>query len=115
MRLEELETSDGQLWSHYRSERESVGVMCLDARIVSVDCHESFLYREGNLVGMPSPTIRMLFRNQLMSLGEFPGGYTLEVFEPGLELTFQNDVVTIATAFDEPLADIREYLETERE
>jgi hypothetical protein len=114
MRLEKLERSDEQLWSDYWSEQDGVSVMCLDGRIISVACHDSFLYRGMNLVGMPDPTMRMQFRDQRMSVGEFPDGYTLEVAELGLELTIQNDLVLIATAFDEPLEPTTESSEAAR-
>jgi hypothetical protein len=104
MHLEELKRSEGQLWSHYWSDVEGLNVMCVDQRIVSVACHEELIYRGRNLVGMADATARMQFRDQEVAQGEFPDGHTLEVFGLGLELTFRDDVVIIATAFNEPLA-----------
>jgi hypothetical protein len=103
MRLEELKRSDGQLWSHYWSEEEGVGVMCVDQRIVSVACHETFCFQGANLVGQTEATVRMRFRDQPIRTGEFPDGYTLEIAALGLELTITKGTVLIASAFDSPL------------
>ena len=113
MRLVEVKHSDGKLWSHYWSESEAAGAMCIDHRVVSVACHLHFYFRGRNLIGISDAAARMQFRSQTLTIGEFPNGYTLEVLELGLELTMQDNAVLIATAFDEPLKPSNETFQTD--
>lgn len=87
-RLCEMKRDGEQLWTYYSNGDDEVDVAALDGRVASITCYRTFLFHGRNLIGASESEIRMQFRDEVISPGEFPFGFSLEIDALGLDLDF---------------------------